>query len=181
MSIFYRIEENDRRSCLMDVKHDDENIFSPGNHAQPDENTDLDKNPKLLWKEQNKTNTPGQDPLNRLLTDFLKELENNQQILNRFAGDKLLPLETSMWETNQRMVHHLIPNLKKNFARLYDDISQINHLVWLSTEFNHNSPSMYVQYTKMSEIIATNLDKMITRIRCFNQVEKALSLISIFD
>ncbi len=135
----------------------------------------------LMDLKQDETRTLEQDPLSRLLADFLNELEYNQKIIKEFSGGKLLPLETGMWEANQRMVHHMIPNLKRNLTGIYDDIGQINHMVWLSTEFNHNSANMCAQYTNLSKKIASNLEKMIKRIRCFNQVERALSLISIFD
>lgn len=125
--------------------------------------------------------TSGPDCLEHLLGEFLNELERNQNIIKKYSGDRLLPLETTLWEANQRMVRDMIPNLKNKFIRLYDDINQINNLVWLATEFNHTSPSMCVQYRKLSEIIAANLDKMIKRIRCFNQVERALALISVSD
>ena len=88
-------------------------------------------------------------------------------------------METSIWEANQQLVHNMIPNLKRNFSRLYDDIIQINNLVWLSTEFNHISPNMCAQYTRLSELITVNLDKMIQRIKYLKQVERALSLISV--
>lgn len=103
------------------------------------------------------------------LSAFLDELARNRQIINEFAGDQLLPLETTIWDANQTLVNTMTPVLKKHLNGLYNDIALLNNLVWLSTEFNRISPNMLTQYTRLIEIIAANLEKMLKVVGFFSQ------------
>ncbi len=174
------IEEKKGDHAIDDSKQKTTNLHASVNNIDDDPNAGGDIRLNLLAKTRNEKKQAAQYSITRLLSEFLNELEHNRKTISEFSGDKLLPLDTNTWDTNHQLIHYLIPNLKSHFTKLYDDISQINNLVWLSTEFNHISPSMCVQYKKLSMMTAMNLDTMIKRIKCFNQVERALSLISVY-
>jgi hypothetical protein len=109
------------------------------------------------------------------LSVFLDELGRNREIINEFAGDQLLPLETAFWDANKQLVDNMTPVLKNLLSGLYNDIALLNNLVWLSTEFNRISPNMRIQYTKLIGIIAANLEKVFKVAVFFDQVDTDLA------
>ncbi len=105
--------------------------------------------------------TVNQHLVNHPLTPLMDEFEQNLKTIREFTGDKLIPLRTDSWEANQQVVQRLSKDLRISLESIYTDISLLNHLVWLSSEFNRNSQNILVQYEKLSSIIADNLDKII--------------------
>ena len=130
-----------------------------------------DKTP-LHWSLQNDglVSTSQDEHISRI-SAFLYEFEHNLEIIKEFAGEKLLPLETSFWDANQTLVSVMTPDLKHDLKGIYDDITLLNNLVWLSTEFNRISPNMRTQYIKLIGIIAFNLEKVLKVAVFHHQVE----------
>ena len=112
--------------------------------------------------ENNQTELPLKKELNNHpLLFLLDEFENNLKTIREFTGNELISLRIDSWETNQQLVQNLSPDLRNNVEKIYTDIHLLNHLVWLSSEFNHNSQNMIDQYTRISGIIADKLTEMI--------------------
>jgi hypothetical protein len=130
--------------------------------------------PSLLSVENDQERlTLNQYPSNHSLSIFMDEFEQNLKTIREFAGDKLMPLRTNSWEANQKLVQRLSPELRHNLESIYADISSLNHLVWLSSEFNRSSQNMLMQYAKLSNSVAIKLNEMIAIISRSTQDEMA--------
>ncbi len=128
-----------------------------------------------LAEEEESTGFSQQNQVNNPLAPFLDELERNRNIISEFAGDQLLPLETSCWEANKQLVNNMAPDLKNHLIGLYDDIALVNNLVWLSTEFNRLSPNMRDLYTRLIGNIAANLEKILQVVTFFDLADTDLA------
>jgi hypothetical protein len=130
--------------------------------------------PSSLSTENDQRSLPlNRDMSNHPLSVFMDEFEYNLKTIREFAGDKLIPLGTSSWNANQKLVQRLSLDLRYNLESIYTDVNLLNHLVWLSSEFNRCSQNMLVQYTKLSSIITDKLNKMIEIISHYTQNERA--------
>jgi hypothetical protein len=96
---------------------------------------------------------------------LLAEFELNRRTITERSGDELVALKTSSWDANQQMVRGLSPALRDQLESIYVDINLLNHLVWLSSEFNRNSPSMRQHYLELGQSIASRFDRLISDAR----------------
>ena len=92
---------------------------------------------------------------------LLLEIERNRKAAREFAGENLVPLRTGAWEASQRMVAGLDHSLQDKLDAIYTDIGLLNDLVWLSTEFNHHTPTMRDKYLALNSSIAERLDELV--------------------
>ena len=92
---------------------------------------------------------------------LLLEIERNRKAAREFAGDNLVPLRTGAWEASQRMVASLDHSLQDKLDAIYTNIGLLNDLVWLSTEFNHHTPTMREKYLTLNSSIAERLDELV--------------------
>lgn len=97
---------------------------------------------------------------NLTASDLLAEIEHNHNIASHPLGEKLLPLETRVWETQQHEVDKLPANLRDELQQVYIDIRLVNNLVWLSTALERRSSDLDQTYTKLCNAIAERLDRV---------------------
>jgi len=98
---------------------------------------------------------------NQQMRALLAECERNRAKALRFSGSKLVPLETDAWDACPHLVRGLHPGLRNALESVYTDIALLNHLVWLSDEFQRSSPGVRAQYLSLSEKIAARLDGIV--------------------
>lgn len=95
-----------------------------------------------------------------LTGELLTELKQNSKIADEPLGDELLSFQTSVWDAHQYKVDRLPSNLRDDLEQAYTDMRLANSLVWLSTEFNHRSPSLNENYTKLRVSISERLHRI---------------------
>jgi len=97
---------------------------------------------------------------NLMAADLLAEIKHNHNTASQPLGEKLLPLETRVWDEQQHEVSKLPVSLREELHQVYIDIRMANSLVWLFTEFGRRSPDLYSNYAKLCNVIAERLDKI---------------------
>ena len=97
---------------------------------------------------------------NLMAADLLAEIKHNYNTASQPLGEKLLPLETRVWDEQQHEVSKLPVSLREELHQVYIDIRMANSLVWLFTEFGRRSPDLYSNYAKLCNVIAERLDKI---------------------
>jgi hypothetical protein len=97
---------------------------------------------------------------NLMASDLLTEIEYNHNIASQPLGEKLLPLETRVWEAQQHEVDKLPANLRDELQQVYIDIRLVNNVVWLSTALERRSSDLDQTYTKLCSTIAERLDRV---------------------
>jgi len=107
-----------------------------------------------------KTDPVVEEQQNLMAPDLLAEIEHNRNIASQPLREKLLPLETRVWEAQQHEVDKLPANLRYESQQVYIDIGLVNNLVWLSTEFGRRSPDLDKTYMRLCNIVAERLDRV---------------------
>jgi hypothetical protein len=105
---------------------------------------------------------PARDRSRETMAVLMAEFEHNRTIIRRFSGDELKPLRTSSWDENQHIVNGLAADLQDELGGIYGDINLLNHLVWLSSEYNRKSPSIREHYLTLGMSIADRLDSLVS-------------------
>jgi hypothetical protein len=90
------------------------------------------------------------------------EIESISKTIKAYSGEVLVPLATTTWDVNRSAYRHIPPHLRKKLNTLYEDITLVNNLVWLSLEFNRNNPNIHQNYVNMLSIIDKKLDEIIS-------------------
>ncbi len=95
---------------------------------------------------------------NLMAPDLLAEIEHNCNIASHPLGEKLLPLETRVWDGQQHEVNKLPTKLRDELQQVYNDIDLVNTLVWLSTKLGRRSPHSDKSYMMLCSIIVQRLN-----------------------
>ncbi len=95
------------------------------------------------------------------LHKLFTECEQNREIIRGISGNNLKPLRTEAWDSNRNLIISLNHGLRDNLESVYTDITLLNNLVWLSTEFHRSGEDIQTQYRLLSEKIAIRLDSII--------------------
>ena len=87
-------------------------------------------------------------------SDIVKELETNLAIATTPWSDKLLPFQTSCWDSRPAEDEPLRITYFEDLIQLYIDVGLANNIVWMSTEFGHRSKELDESYMKLCASIA---------------------------
>ena len=68
-------------------------------------------------------------------SDIVKELEINLSIATTLWSDKLLPFQTSSWDSKHTEDEPLLTSHIQDLIQLYIDVGLANDIVWMVTEF----------------------------------------------
>lgn len=118
----------------------------------------LDTLTLLFAPKKLKTDPVREEQQNLMAPDLLAEIEHNYNIASQPLGEKLLPLETRVWEAQQHEVDKLPANLRDELQQVYNDIDSVNTLVWLSTKLRRRSPDLDKTYMMLCSIITERLN-----------------------
>jgi hypothetical protein len=99
---------------------------------------------------------------NEPILKLFAEIESNSKMIKAYSGEILVPLATTTWDVNRPAYRHIPPHLRKKLNTLYEDITLVNDLVWLSVEFNRNNPNIRQNYVNMLTIIDKKIDEIIS-------------------
>ncbi len=94
------------------------------------------------------------------LPELLEEIVNNRRIAATPWAGKLLPFQTSTWETLQDNVNKVPANIHDDLAQIYIDIRLANSIVRLATDFNRRSGSLDESYQKLCTGIAEKINRI---------------------
>ncbi len=94
------------------------------------------------------------------LPELLEEIVNNRRIATTPWAGKLLPFQTSTWETLQDNVNKVPANIHDDLAQIYIDIRLANSIVRLATDFNRRSGSLDESYKKLCTGITEKLKRI---------------------
>ncbi len=94
------------------------------------------------------------------LPELIEEIVNNRRIATTPWAGKLLPFQTSTWETLQDNVNKVPANIHDDLAQIYIDIRLANSIVRLATDFNRRSGSLDESYKKLCTGIAGKIKRI---------------------
>ncbi len=94
------------------------------------------------------------------LPGLLEEIVNNRRIATTPWEGKLLPFQTTTWETLQDNVNKVPANIHDDLAQIYIDIRLANSIVRLATDFNRRSGSLDESYKKLCIGIAEKINRI---------------------
>ena len=106
-------------------------------------------------EEQTKYKTP----------NVLAEVETNLAIATMPWAGKLLPFQTSVWDTSRDEIDSLLADLKEALTEAYADMRLANSIVWLSTEVGRRSNDLDESYIKLCTKIAERLDRVLPSLK----------------
>jgi hypothetical protein len=89
------------------------------------------------------------------------EFEQNRRTIRGFSGEQLVSLKTDSWDANQRVLQGLSSSLRNSLESIYTDITLLNNLVWLSSEFHRNSPNIRQHYSNLGTNIADRIETLL--------------------
>jgi hypothetical protein len=95
-------------------------------------------------------------------SDIIKELETNLAIATTPWSDKLLPFQTSCWDSRSAEDEPLKTTYFEDLIQLYIDVGLANNIVWMATEFSHRSKELDESYMKLSASIAERIKHMMS-------------------
>ena len=95
-------------------------------------------------------------------SDIVKELETNLAIATTPWSDKLLPFQTSCWDSRPAEDGPLHITYFEDLIQLYIDVGLTNNIVWMSTEFGHRSKELDESYMKLCASIAERIKHTIS-------------------
>jgi hypothetical protein len=95
-------------------------------------------------------------------SDIIKELETNLAIATTPWSDKLLPFQTSCWDSRPEEDEPLLTTYIEDLIQLYIDVGLANNIVWMATEFGHRSKALDESYMKLSASIAERIKHMMS-------------------
>jgi hypothetical protein len=93
-------------------------------------------------------------------SDIVKELETNLAIATTPWSDKLLPFQTSCWDSRPAEDEPLQITYFEDLTQLYIDVGLANNIVWMSTEFGHRSKELDESYMKLCASIAGRIKEI---------------------
>ena len=93
-------------------------------------------------------------------SDIVKELEVNLSIATTLWCDKLLPFQTSSWDSKHTEDEPLQTTYFEDLIQLYIDVGLANHIVWMATEFGHRSKELDESYMKLCASIAGRIKEI---------------------
>jgi len=95
------------------------------------------------------------------VSSLFVEVKHNYEVATQPPGDKLSPLETSVWDKHFYEIEKLPPNVREDLEQVYIDIRLVNSLVWLSNEFGRRTPELERNYTRLCNNIIGRLDRIV--------------------
>jgi len=101
-----------------------------------------------------------EEPRESIVPNLAAEVENNRRIATEPWAGKLLPFQTSVWDTSPDKIHILPANIQEILTETYTDIRLANSIVWLSTELGRRSHNLDENYMKLRTTIAERLDRI---------------------
>jgi hypothetical protein len=93
-------------------------------------------------------------------SDIVKELEVNLSIATTLWCDKLLPFQTSSWDSKHTEDEPLQTTYFEDLIQLYIDVGLANYIVWMATEFGHRSKELDESYMKLCASIAGRIKEI---------------------
>jgi len=93
-------------------------------------------------------------------SDIFKELETNLIIATTPWSDKLLPFQTSSWDSKHAEDEPLLTSHIQDLIQLYIDVGLANNIVWMVTEFGHRSKELDESYMKLCASIAGRIKEI---------------------
>ena len=93
-------------------------------------------------------------------SDIVKELEINLSIATTLWSDKLLPFQTSSWDSKHTEDEPLLTSHIQDLIQLYIDVGLANNIVWMVTEFGHRSKELDESYMKLCASIAGRIKEI---------------------
>lgn len=87
-----------------------------------------------------------------------KELDANLIIASTPWTDKLLPFQTTVWDSKHDEDKLLITTRMQELIQLYVDIGLANNIIWMATELGHRSKELDESYTKLCKNIAERIN-----------------------
>ena len=93
-------------------------------------------------------------------SDIIKELGTNLAIATTPWSDKLLPFQTSCWDSRPEEDEPLLTTYFGDLIQLYIDVGLANNIVWMATEFGHRSKELDESYMKLSASIAGRIKEI---------------------
>jgi len=93
-------------------------------------------------------------------SDIVKELEINLSIATTLWSDKLLPFQTSSWDSKHTEDEPLLTSHIQDLIQLYIDVGLANNIVWMVTEFGHRSKELDESYMKLCASIAERIKEI---------------------
>ena len=95
-------------------------------------------------------------------SDIIKELVTNLAIATKPWSDKMLPFQTSSWDSMHAEDEPLLTSHIHELIQLYVDIGLANNIVWMATEFGHRSKELDESYIKLCANIAERIKKIMS-------------------
>jgi hypothetical protein len=88
---------------------------------------------------------------------IVKELETNLVIANTPWSGKVLPFQTSSWDSKHAEDEPLLTRHFQELIQLYVDVGLANNIAWMATEFGHRSKELDESYIRLCDIIAERI------------------------
>ena len=88
---------------------------------------------------------------------IVKELETNLVIATTPWSDKVLPFQTSSWDSKHAEDEPLLTPYFQEMIQLYVDVGLANNIAWLATEFGHRSKELDESYIRLCASIAERI------------------------
>jgi hypothetical protein len=90
-------------------------------------------------------------------SNLFTDLEINLTVATLPWTDKLLPFQTSVWDSKHGEGEPLMITHLYELIQLYVDIGLANNIVWLATELGHRSKELDESYIKLCKGIAERI------------------------
>ena len=94
-------------------------------------------------------------------SEILKEIEVNLSIASAPRLDKMMPFQTSAWDTKKSELEFAGSDIRLKLAEVYIDISLANRIVWMASEFGLKSKDLEEGYLKLCKNIADRLQSIL--------------------
>jgi len=117
--------------------------------------------PVRIFAESNRPDPINDGDLNEIMAELLTEIYHNYKIVREFSGDTLVSLQTSIWDSNRRVVKTLPETLQNELESMYGTIKMLNNVVWFSTEFQRHSSALTEQYTNLLTLIDCSIKQLV--------------------
>ena len=88
---------------------------------------------------------------------IVKELETNLVIATTPWSDKVLPFQTSSWDSKHAEDEPLLTLHFQELIQLYVDVGLANNIAWMATELGHRSKELDESYIRLCISIAERL------------------------
>ena len=95
-------------------------------------------------------------------SDIMKELETNLVIATTPWCNKVLPFQTSSWDSGHGEGEVLLASHIHKIIQLYIDIGLANNIVWMATEIGHRSEELDESYIRLCTNIAERAKKILS-------------------